>query len=54
MKYLTSRTIVDSAGKILIPETTRKEMGIEKGDILEITSIGNVIVIEKCEGDNDA
>ncbi len=49
MNYLNAKSVVNNEGKIIIPETILKKLGIEKGDVLELTATDNLIVIEKCE-----
>lgn len=49
MNYLNKKIRVDDLGRIAIPNEMLKRLGIVDGDILQITATENLIVIEKCE-----
>jgi AbrB family looped-hinge helix DNA binding protein len=38
-------------GRVYVPKEMLKKLNIEKGDELRLTATGNIIVIEKCEGE---
>ena len=41
-------------GSIHIPSIMRDMLNIQHADTLQLTATGNIIVIEKCEGDENA
>ena len=53
MQCLTETGRVDDLGRIRIPKEMRKNLGINEGDTLQLTATGNIIVIEKCEGEEE-
>ena len=52
-KYLSSKTLIDDLGRISIPNEMLKKLGIVDGDVLQITATENLIIIEKCEGEEE-
>ena len=42
---------IDDLGRIFIPKEIRQELNIDYGDVLQISTDGNKIVIEKKEGE---
>lgn len=50
---INEKSRVDDLGGIQIPNEMLKKLGIVDGDILRLTATGNIIVIEKCEGDEE-
>lgn len=53
-EFITENKQIDDLGRIQIPNEMLKKLGIVDGDILRLTATGNIIVIEKCEGDENA
>lgn len=49
MNFKVSKTIVDELGRITIPNEMLKSLGVVDGDVLDLIVTDNVIVIEKCE-----
>jgi bifunctional DNA-binding transcriptional regulator/antitoxin component of YhaV-PrlF toxin-antitoxin module len=47
--YLKSKSAVSGDGKIIIPENMLKKLNIKEWEVLQLTATGNIIVIEKCE-----
>jgi AbrB family looped-hinge helix DNA binding protein len=48
-EFISEKSQIDDLGRIQIPREMRKKLGVNEGDILQLTATGNVIVIEKCE-----
>jgi bifunctional DNA-binding transcriptional regulator/antitoxin component of YhaV-PrlF toxin-antitoxin module len=48
-EYLKSKSAINGDGKIIIPENMLKKLNIKEWEVLQLTATGNVIVIEKCE-----
>ena len=48
-EFINGKRRIDDLGRIHIPREMRKKLKIEEGDILQITATENIIVIEKCE-----
>lgn len=44
---------IDDLGRIQIPNEMLKKLGIVDDDVLQLIAIGKVIVIEKCEGEEE-
>ena len=51
--YIGGIARVDDLGRIHIPKEMRKKLKIEQGDVLQITATENLIIIEKCEGEEE-
>ena len=51
--FTDAKSIINNNGQITIPETMLKKLGFEKGDVLRLTATDSLIVIEKCEDDED-
>ena len=51
--FTDAKTIINNNCQITIPETMLKKLGFEKGDVLRLTATDSLIVIEKCEDDED-
>ena len=52
-EFINQNVLIGDLGRIYIPKEMLKKLNIEKGDELRLTATGNIIVIEKCEGDTD-
>lgn len=52
-EFITEKKRIDDLGRIQMPNEMRKKLGINEGDTLQLTATGNVIVIEKCEGEKE-
>lgn len=52
-EFITEKKQIDDLGRIKIPNEMLKKLGIVDGDILQLTATGNIIVIEKCEGEEE-
>ncbi len=52
-EFITEKKQIDDLGRIQIPREMRKKLGIVEGDVLQLTATGNIIVIEKCEGEEE-
>ena len=48
-----STSFTKDEGRIYIPQKMLKKLNIKTGDKINITATCNVIVIEKCEGDEE-
>lgn len=53
MSFLTEKSIVNDEGKIIVSEKMLKKLGIKKWDLLQLTATKNLIIIEKCEGEDN-
>lgn len=53
MSYINSKVRLNNLGEITLPYIMQKKLGIEKGDILQLTATDNIIIIEKCEGEEE-
>jgi bifunctional DNA-binding transcriptional regulator/antitoxin component of YhaV-PrlF toxin-antitoxin module len=51
--FTDAKTIINNNCQITIPETMLKKLGFEKGDVLRLTATESLIVIEKCEDEED-
>ena len=51
--FTDAKTIINNNCQITIPETMLKKLGFEKGDVLRLTATENLIVIEKCEDEEN-
>ena len=47
---MTTQLTVDSAGRIVLPKTIRKELDIGPGDLLEMEKIGERITLRPVRG----
>jgi transcriptional pleiotropic regulator of transition state genes len=52
-EFINGKSRIDDLGRIQIPKEMRKKLGINEGDTLRLTATGNIIVIEKCEDDEE-
>lgn len=52
-EFINGKSQIDDLGRIQIPKEMRKKLGINEGDKINITATGNIIVIEKCEGEKE-
>lgn len=52
-EFINVKSRIDDLGRIQIPKEMRKKLGINEGDTLQLTATGNIIVIEKCEGEEE-
>ena len=52
-EFINGKSQIDDLGRIQIPREMRKKLGVNEGDTLQLTATGNIIVIEKCEGDEE-
>lgn len=53
MSCMTAKVKLNNCGELVLPYQMQMKLGIEKGDILQLTATGNIIVIEKYEGDEE-
>lgn len=53
MDYMDSKSLIDDLGRVIIPNEMLKKLGIVDGDVLRITATETLIIIEKCEGDEE-
>jgi bifunctional DNA-binding transcriptional regulator/antitoxin component of YhaV-PrlF toxin-antitoxin module len=51
--FTNAKSIINNNGQITIPEPMLKKLGFEKGDVLRLTATETLIVIEKCEDEED-
>lgn len=51
--FTDAKSIINNNCQITIPETMLKKLGFKKGDVLRLTATESLIVIEKCEGDEE-
>jgi bifunctional DNA-binding transcriptional regulator/antitoxin component of YhaV-PrlF toxin-antitoxin module len=49
MSFVSSKVVMGDLGKVYIPQKMLEKLNIEKGQVLQLTATGNIIVIEKCE-----
>lgn len=52
-EFITEKKQIDDLGRIQISNEMLKKLGIVDDDILQLTATGNIIVIEKCEGEEE-
>ena len=52
-EFINQNVLMGDLGRIYIPKEMLKKLNIEKGDELRLTATGNIIVIEKCEGEDE-
>lgn len=52
-EFINQNIIIGDLGRMYIPKEMLEKLNIEKGDELRLTATGNIIIIEKCEGDTD-
>jgi AbrB family looped-hinge helix DNA binding protein len=52
-EFINQNVLIGDLGRIYIPKEMLEKLNIEKGDTLQLTATGNIIVIEKCEGDEE-
>jgi AbrB family looped-hinge helix DNA binding protein len=50
-EFINQNVIMGDLGRVYVPKEMLKKLNIEKGDELRLTATGNIIVIEKCEGE---
>lgn len=50
-EFISQNILIGDLGRIYIPKEMLKKLNIEKSDELQLTATGNIIVIEKSEGD---
>lgn len=50
---INEKSRVDDLGRVYIPKVMRKKLKLQEGDILRVTALTDVIVIEKCEGEEE-
>jgi AbrB family looped-hinge helix DNA binding protein len=53
-EFINQNVIMGDLGRVYVPKEMLKKLNIEKGDELRLTATGNIIVIEKCEGEENA
>lgn len=53
MSFISTTVIMVDEDKISIPQKMLKKLKIQKGDKLQITATENLIIIEKCEGEEE-
>lgn len=53
MSYMSVKSRIDDIGRLYISKEMRKKLNIKQGDILELIATDNLIVIEKCEAEED-
>ena len=51
--FTDAKSIINNNGQITIPETMLKKLGFEKGDVLRLTATDHLIIIEKCEDEEE-
>lgn len=51
--FTDAKSIINNNGQIIIPESMLKKLGIKEWDVLRLTATDHLIIIEKCEGDED-
>ena len=47
---MTTRLVIDKAGRVVIPKPLREELGLEPGDALEMESAGEQITLRPVRG----
>lgn len=47
---MTTRLVIDKAGRVVIPKPTREELHLEPGDSLEIETSGEQILLRPVRG----
>lgn len=52
-EFINQNVIMGDLGRVYVPKEMLEKLKIEKGDELRLTATGNIIVIEKCEGDEE-
>ena len=52
-EFLKEKKYVDDIGRVQIPKVMREKLGIQEGDILRVTALTEIIVLEKCESESD-
>lgn len=52
-EFINGKSRIDDLGRIQIPNEMLKKLGVVDDDILQLTATGNIIVIEKCEGEEE-
>jgi AbrB family looped-hinge helix DNA binding protein len=52
-EFINQNVLIGDLGRIYIPKEMLEKLNIEKGDELRLTATGNIIVIEKCEGEEE-
>lgn len=51
--FTDAKSIINNNCQITIPDKMLKKLGFEKGDVLRLTATDSLIVIEKCEEENE-
>lgn len=51
--FTDAKTIINNNCQIAIPETMLKKLGIKEWDVLKLTATDHLIIIEKCEDEED-
>ena len=52
-EFINQNVLIGDLGRIYIPKEMLKKLNIAKGDELRLTATGNIIVIEKCVGEEE-
>lgn len=52
-EFINGNVLMGDLGRIYIPKEMLEKLNIEKGDELQLTATGNIIVIEKCEDEEE-
>lgn len=52
-EFINGKSRVDDLGRAYIPKVMRKKLKLQEGAILRVTALTDVIVIEKCEGEEE-
>ena len=52
-EFINQNVLMGDLGRVYVPKEMLKKLNIEKGDELRLTATGNIIVIEKCEGEEE-
>jgi len=45
-----TRLVIDKAGRVVIPKPLREELHLERGDSLEMESVGELIILRPVRG----
>jgi bifunctional DNA-binding transcriptional regulator/antitoxin component of YhaV-PrlF toxin-antitoxin module len=51
--FTDAKSIINNNGQIIIPESMLKKLGIKEWDVLQLTATDHLIIIEKCEDEED-
>lgn len=52
-EFINQNVLMGDLGRVYIPKEMLEKLNIKKGDELRLTATGNIIVIEKCEGEEE-